>query len=171
MSKPNRQEQVFLDAIADKSKTYIYHPYRFYFEDGTNYMPDFYCKEDNSYIEVSGTRQAYQNNKHKYLKMNHELPHVNFQVVRLDKSEKKVYTSPKYLLFNSDTSRYLTMIKKLLIPLKHSLNITSLNSLANLIGIKQSTLYRLLHKQSIGSIRIWEKIEKYYNLEGLNENR
>jgi AraC-like DNA-binding protein len=55
------------------------------------------------------------------------------------------------------------MRKRLLALIKVDLMGHSLNSLANLIGMQQSTLYRIVHKQSGGRLSSWEKIEKYYN--------
>lgn len=85
----HKREQVFLDTIADKNKTYTYQPRWFYFADGSKYMPDFYCKEDDTYIEIVGTRQAYHQNRHKYLKMESEYPHTKFQVVK-SKPKRKI---------------------------------------------------------------------------------
>ena len=69
---------------ADKNKTYIYAPQWFYIEDGTKYMPDFYCVEDKTYIEVSASYCVYHANKHKYEKMRLEHPKIKFKIVLPD---------------------------------------------------------------------------------------
>lgn len=159
MPNPNKQELLFLHTIADKNKTYIYHPQWFYFKNGTKYMPDFYCENDNTFIEISGTKQAYHFNKHKYEKMKCEFPHINFRIIRLDKTERKlkVYDFPES---EGNLSCLTTpLYKKIVADLRRQ----SLNSLAKEIGIKQSTLWRIVNKQTLGSMKIWGKIERFYN--------
>lgn len=38
----------------------------------------------------------------------------------------------------------------------------TLSEFARGFGIPRTTMYRLLHGQSYGNIRVWEKIEKHY---------
>jgi len=66
------------------------------------------------------------------------------------------------LLFNPVLNYDFGMTKKLLELLKKDLKKKSINSFAKEIQIPYATLYRITHKQSTGSIRIWERIEKYY---------
>ena len=47
---------------------------------GTNYSPDFYDGETNTFIEVSGTRQAYSRNKDKYKLFRKTFPQINFEI-------------------------------------------------------------------------------------------
>jgi len=79
----NKREQEFLDKIADKDKTYIHHPQWFYLSNNTKYMPDFYCKEDDEFIEIAGTRQAYHANKDKYELLQKEYLGIKFKIVHL----------------------------------------------------------------------------------------
>lgn len=79
----NKREQEFLDTVADKSKTYIEHPRWFKLNSGTKYMPDFYCKDDDEYIEVAGTRQAYFANRYKYEQFQKEYPEIKFNIIHL----------------------------------------------------------------------------------------
>lgn len=44
------------------------------------YTPDFYDVERDVYIEVVGTRQAYQQNKGKYKVFRKEYPHIKFEL-------------------------------------------------------------------------------------------
>ena len=58
---------------------YEHHPASFRL-DGTTYSPDFYDGERNVWIEVSGTRQAYHNNKEKYKLFRESFPNLNFEI-------------------------------------------------------------------------------------------
>ena len=82
--QPQYQSEKDFLKYADKQKTYIYHPQWFYFQDGTKYMPDFYCVEDETYIEVSSSYIAYYQNQHSYKKMKAEHPKIKFKIVLPD---------------------------------------------------------------------------------------
>ena len=58
---------------------WIHHPSTFHLN-GTNYSPDFYDAERNTFIEVIGTRQAFHANKEKYTFMGIIFPKINFEV-------------------------------------------------------------------------------------------
>lgn len=89
-------EQIYLNKVAAKNKTYNHHPRRFIFNNGERYTPDFFCIEDNEYIEVAGTRQAYHANKHKYALMKKEYPLIKFSIVHLwKKTDPDVVTKAK----------------------------------------------------------------------------
>lgn len=60
-------------------KNWIYHPVIFRLN-GVNYEPDFYDGERNVFIEVSGTRQAFQANFDKYKLFIKTFPHIKFEV-------------------------------------------------------------------------------------------
>ena len=47
---------------------------------GKGYKPDFYDVERNTFIEVSGTRQAYHANKDKYDLFRKLYPKINFEI-------------------------------------------------------------------------------------------
>lgn len=47
---------------------------------GENYNPDFYDGERNVFIEVTGSRQAYEQNKHKYALMKTLFPKIKFEI-------------------------------------------------------------------------------------------
>ena len=51
---------------------------------GTSYKPDFYDGERNVFIEVSGTKQAYFANKHKYDKFRELYPKIKFEIRNTD---------------------------------------------------------------------------------------
>jgi len=51
---------------------------------GTSYSPDFYDGETNTFIEVSGTRQAYSFNKDKYQLFRETFPKINFEIRNSD---------------------------------------------------------------------------------------
>ena len=61
---------------------------------GVNYSPDFYDAERDTFIEVSGSRQAYHANKDKYEKFKELFPKIDFEVRKTDGS-----------LLNEDDSR------------------------------------------------------------------
>lgn len=59
---------------------------------GCNYAPDFYDGERNVFIEVSGTRQAYHDNKNKYEMFFKAFPKLSLEV---RKSNGELLTSTK----------------------------------------------------------------------------
>lgn len=69
----NKGEQLYDVSTAEfefiknffKHSAWVFHPCRFRFQELT-YEPDFYDAERNVFIEVVGTRQAYEQNKKKY---------------------------------------------------------------------------------------------------------
>ncbi|MCJ7482641.1 MAG: hypothetical protein MUO31_06720 [Thermodesulfovibrionales bacterium] len=58
---------------------WIYHPANFKVN-GSKYMPDFYDGERNVFIEVAGTRQAYYNNRAKYITFAATFPKLQFEI-------------------------------------------------------------------------------------------
>jgi hypothetical protein len=60
-------------------KNWIPQPANFYL-DGLKYTPDFYDAERNVFVEVSRTRQAYGQNKHKYQLFRELFPQLNFEI-------------------------------------------------------------------------------------------
>ena len=51
---------------------------------GFTYSPDFYDRETDTFIEVSGTRQAYFQNKAIYQKFRELYPKINFEIRNKD---------------------------------------------------------------------------------------
>jgi len=60
-------------------KKWYYHPATFHL-DGTTYSPDFYDADRNVWIEVSATRQAYDQGKRKYDLFQKLYPLLNFEI-------------------------------------------------------------------------------------------
>jgi hypothetical protein len=60
-------------------KNWFYHPATFTV-DGFRYTPDFYDGERNVFIEIAGSRQAYSQNKEKYIAFNNALPKIKFEI-------------------------------------------------------------------------------------------
>lgn len=58
---------------------WIYQPASFRF-DNELYSPDFYDGKRNVFIEVSGTRQAYHDNKEKYNKFRNTFPKIALEI-------------------------------------------------------------------------------------------
>lgn len=84
-------EQDFL--LSNAKKTYKHHPRWFLLQEGDKYMPDFYCNEDDEYIEVAGTRQAYHANKEKYCRFTEQYPYLNFCIYKLYNNSIEKYKS------------------------------------------------------------------------------
>lgn len=78
-----RAEETFLNEIADKNKTYIPQPRWFNLSTGEKYKPDFYCEEDNLYIEVIGSRQRYEQLKLKLAVVKIEYPNEKFLIINV----------------------------------------------------------------------------------------
>lgn len=60
-------------------KNWIYQPVHFRLN-GDSYNPDFYDGERNIFIEVAGTRQAFDANKEKYRQFIAVYPKINFEI-------------------------------------------------------------------------------------------
>ena len=59
---------------------WTYHPVRLTLITGLKYSPDFYDRKRDVFIEVAGTRQAYELNKHKYALLKESYPCFNFEI-------------------------------------------------------------------------------------------
>lgn len=81
-----KSEKLFLDKFADKNKTYT-GCIAFVFKNGDVYIPDFFCVEDNQYIEIVGTPSQYIANAHKYIKMEIDFPKINFTIINVSKTK------------------------------------------------------------------------------------
>jgi hypothetical protein len=64
---------------------WLYQPTMFRF-DHYRYTPDFYDSERNVFIEVAGTRQAYDQNKDKYDIFRKTFPQINYEIRKSDGS-------------------------------------------------------------------------------------
>ena len=74
-------EGLFTEYLESMGKTWIYEPMRFHLSKST-YKPDFYCPDNDTFYEVSNTRQAFHSNKEKYERFIEEYPHIKFSIVR-----------------------------------------------------------------------------------------
>jgi hypothetical protein len=81
-----KSEKLFLEKYSDKNKTYVSCG-SFKFKNGEQYTPDFYCTEDDQYIEVIGSPSQYRWNAYKYIKMEIEFPDINFIVINVSKTK------------------------------------------------------------------------------------
>ena len=70
-------------------QNWMYQPAMFYLN-GERYTPDFYDRERNVFIEVAGSRQAYEQNKGKYALMKKVFPEIKFEIRTPDGAEIKV---------------------------------------------------------------------------------
>lgn len=74
----HKSEKEFANFLKSQNKSYIYQPKTFRFND-TNYRPDFYCPEDNTYYEVKrclGLSEAIR-----LLNFKKFHPHIKFKIV------------------------------------------------------------------------------------------
>lgn len=74
------REKQFADLLDKQNRKWQYPASRFKIND-THYRPDFYLPNENLYIEVVGSRQAYHANKKKIAKFLHLYPHIKFTIV------------------------------------------------------------------------------------------
>lgn len=72
------RERKFALTFFDHDK-WVHEPRPFYLSDGTKYLPDFYDAKRDAYIEVVGSRQAYHNNKHKYVMFCNEYKNIQLE--------------------------------------------------------------------------------------------
>ncbi len=77
----HRTEHRFANILTAHNKTWKYHPKRFEVGDST-YEPDFYCVEDDIYIEVTSSKAAYEFNKNKYILFQKLYPNLKFTIVK-----------------------------------------------------------------------------------------
>ena len=60
-------EKRFANLLTKQNKPWVYHPRHFdLYPRYRHYEPDFYLPDEDKYIEVVGTRQAFHSNKKKY---------------------------------------------------------------------------------------------------------
>lgn len=64
-------------------KNWIYQPAIFRLSD-SSYTPDFYDIATGFFIEVVGTRQAYEANKEKYIEFVESFPSIKFEIRRVN---------------------------------------------------------------------------------------
>ena len=127
-------EQTFLNSISAKEKTYTHHPCWFKFMNGDKYMPDFYCHEDNEYIEVAGTRQAYHANKQKYALMKIEYPSIKFRIVHLWKKTNPLFMNKSAIAKSSGATK--TMVSYVAKNKRKTTNVLLAMELARLMGAR-----------------------------------
>jgi len=79
-------EYAYMRIMQDRGIQLVFHPPPFQLN-GTRYHPDFYCEQTGEYIEVSGTRQGFQQNKAKYALFRATYPTLTLKIVRPDGQE------------------------------------------------------------------------------------
>ena len=73
------REKWFVEKFFDHDK-WEYEPIAFLLPDGTRFTPDFYDMGRNVFIEVAGTRQAYEYNRGKYNQFYKTYPNIPFEI-------------------------------------------------------------------------------------------
>lgn len=77
-----KSEKQFADLLTKQNRKWVYHPRHFDLHPHyRHYEPDFFLPNENLYIEVIGTRQAYLHNKNKYKLFKKLYPHIKFIIV------------------------------------------------------------------------------------------
>jgi len=77
-------ELSFTKKMDAAGKRWIFEPTRFRLPDPyRSYRPDFYIVDDDIFIEVVGTRQAFCSNRKTYESFRETYPHIKFKVVNL----------------------------------------------------------------------------------------
>ena len=90
----NRSELIFATVLEKQNKLYFEQPKMFELPmPYKSYRPDFYVVDDNTFYEVSGTRQAYSLGKDKYHSFRETYPHLKFKVVNPDGSIYRTYNT------------------------------------------------------------------------------
>jgi len=74
---------------------WIYLPATFRLKDGKRYTPDFYDIKTDTFIEVAGSRQAYNKNKNKYEIFKETYKNLNFIILKVDGTPYKPYKTKK----------------------------------------------------------------------------
>ena len=77
------RERLFAKLLTEQGRKWEYPAQRFQLKN-TTYRPDFFLPDENLYIEVVGTRQAYHANKHKIAEMKETYPNIRFVVMNVD---------------------------------------------------------------------------------------
>ena len=81
-------EVEFIVARGIKGFTYLYEPRFFKLSDGTKYLPDFYCLDNDTYYEISSNMIAFRNNQAKYLLFETDYPQFKFEKICLKPHKK-----------------------------------------------------------------------------------
>ncbi len=74
------REKQFAKLLTKQGRKWKYPSPRFQLKN-TTYRPDFFLPDENLYIEVVGTPQAYYANRHKIAEMKKTYPNIRFIVV------------------------------------------------------------------------------------------
>ena len=74
------REKIFADMLISQKRKWLYESKRFKLKT-SHYTPDFYLPNENLYIEIIGTRQAYHANKKKISEFKTLYPNINFIIL------------------------------------------------------------------------------------------
>lgn len=130
---PNHgSEKRFAYLVAGNGKDYVYQPRWFRFSNGEKYLPDFYCVQTKTYIEVVGCHSTFKQNTHKYLLMEKEFAKT-----------KMIYV----WVWNDEVEKYrLDIDKPAHMPYKERYGI-GLEKIAGKLGVSTACAYRLLNEK------------------------
>lgn len=80
-----KREMLFIQNCL-QNRRWLYQPVTFHCKN-YNYTPDFYLLDENIFIEVIGSTQAYYSNLHKYRHIKQCFPYINFEFRLQDGTE------------------------------------------------------------------------------------
>ena len=83
----NKKELEFVKNYFKGRTDWVFEPATFKVDGFGRYTPDFYDKTRRVFIEVSGTRQAFDLNREKYIMFVQQYPEIKFEVHTSDGSQ------------------------------------------------------------------------------------
>ncbi len=109
-------ERRFANLLTQSKRKWRYSKKRFKV-DNTTYQPDFYLPNENLYIEVVGTIQAYRANQKKIERFKQLYPHIKFIVVDFNNNPypfklKWQFQSGQFVSISDDNHKLLTELSK-----------------------------------------------------------
>ena len=158
-------ERDFALAFFDHDK-WVHEPRFFYLPDGTKYKPDFYDARRDVYIEVIGSRQAFYQNKDKYLAMRGAFPDVQLEFRFTDGSfvdpGQEMSIAKRRLLSIEAPAPMSTINEQAKVAVMALAEGSSISAVAKRLGIPQQTLSRFVTKPGASlSLKNFEKIAPY----------
>lgn len=143
-SKMFPKERLFTQLLNKQKRKWVYAPHCFRLNK-TTYTPDFYLPEENLYIEIVGSRQAFHSNKKKIIKFKKLYPHIKFEIKRYYNKQKSFDSINKGY---EDNLKLLKGTKDAIIRLKYINSPSKQNSIDILLQQQKEiiTQNRLLKK-------------------------
>lgn len=179
----NTRELQFAEVFTKRGLTLVAQPCRFWLAGiRQKYSPDFFCVEEDTYYEVSGSRQAHSQGRARIVLMAREYSHIKFRVVKpngepyREIKKKKRLCLPRVIINNSitptplkgldGTARTARIIEELRV---HSGNISATARAFYVEGTYLNALIRQCPKTTAELVKI--RKEKHAKRSGNGRNR